>query len=76
MVGGGLFGSVEVLEVIDRITNQLDQGITPINIYLDLSKAFDTLDHDILVNKLQYYGVNGPAFSPSFMLPSAIYNLH
>ena len=52
-----------VLEVIDRITNQLDQGITPINIYLDLSKAFDTLDHDILVNKLQYYGVNGSALA-------------
>ena len=52
-----------VLEVIDRITNQLDQGITPINIYLDLSKAFDTLDHDILLNKLQYYGVNGSALA-------------
>ena len=50
-----------VLEVIYRINNQLDQGITPINIYLDLSKAFDTLDHDILLNKLQYYGVNGSA---------------
>ena len=35
-----------VLEVIDRITNQLDKGLTPMNIYLDLSKAFDTLDHD------------------------------
>ena len=47
-----------VLGVTDRITNQLDQGITPINLYLDLSKAFDTLDHDILLNKWQYYGVN------------------
>ena len=52
-----------VLEVIDRITYQLDQGITPINIYLNLSKAFDTLDHDILLNKLQYYGVNGAALA-------------
>ena len=50
-----------VLEVIDRITNQLDKGQTPMNIYLDLSKAFDTLDHDILINKLQYYGVHGSA---------------
>ena len=50
-----------VLEVIDRITNQLDKGQTPMNIYLDLSKAFDTLDHDILINKWQYYGVHGSA---------------
>ena len=38
-----------VLEVIYRITFQLDQCITPLNIYLDLSKAFDTLDHDSIM---------------------------
>ena len=52
-----------VLEVTYRITNQLDHSITPMNIYLDLSKAFDTLDHDILLNRLQYYGVNGSALA-------------
>ena len=36
-----------LLEVIDRITQQLENKTTPINIYLDLSKAFDTLDHNI-----------------------------
>ena len=48
-----------VLELIDRITQQLDKGTTPINVYLDLSKAFDTLDHNILVHKLKYYGIEG-----------------
>ena len=37
----------------------MDHNETPINIYLDLSKAFDTLDHEILLAKLQYYGIHG-----------------
>ena len=39
------------LELVDRITHEMDNNAIPINIYLDLSKAFDTLDHNILVNK-------------------------
>ena len=52
-----------MLELIDRITQHLDKGTTPINVYryLDLSKAFDTLDHNILLHKLKYFGIEGTA---------------
>ena len=49
------------LELIDRITQYIDAGSVPIAIVIDLSKAFDTLDHNILISKLQYYGINGVA---------------
>ena len=46
---------------IDYLTYKLDTGKIPINIYIDLSKAFDTLIHDILLDKMSFYGVSGVA---------------
>ena len=45
------------LELIDRVILDMDKSEIPFSIFIDLSKAFDTLDHIILMNKLQYYGI-------------------
>ena len=47
------------LELIDRIINTMDTNEITLNIFIDLSKAFDTIDHTILLNKLKYYGLKG-----------------
>ena len=51
------------LELIDRIINKMDTNEIPLNIFLDLSKAFDAIDHTILLNKLKYYGLKGPTLN-------------
>ena len=51
------------LEITDIISENMDHGKLPLSIFLDLSKAFDTLDHTILLDKLKYYGLNNVALN-------------
>ena len=51
------------IELIDRLMDEIDKKNIPIAIFLDLSKAFDTLNHNILLQKLKYYGFKDSAIS-------------
>ena len=51
-----------LLELLEELYSNLDQGNTCIGIFLDLTKAFDTIDHDILLFKLQHYGFRGKIY--------------
>ena len=47
------------VKLLDHVSKQMESGHIPCNLYIDLSKAFDTLSHDILLHKLKYYGFSG-----------------
>ena len=50
-----------LIEVTDLIKRFLDEKRYVIGIFIDFRKAFDTVDHDILLEKLEYYGIRGHA---------------
>ena len=48
-----------IIMLVDKITRSLDAGDIMISVFLDLKKAFDTVDHHILLKKLYAYGIRG-----------------
>ena len=48
-----------IMMLVDKITEALDQGETVVGVFLYFSKAFDTVDHNILLKKMEKYGIRG-----------------
>ena len=49
----------QLLELTDHLTANLDKGIQTDMIVLDFAKAFDKVNHSLLIYKLQHYGIRG-----------------
>ena len=47
------------MEITEKIKESIERGKFGCGIFIDLRKAFDTVNHDILIKKLEYYGVRG-----------------
>ena len=50
-----------LIYLVDKITNALEKGEYVLGLFLDFSKAFDTVNHQILFTKLDHYGIRGIA---------------
>ena len=45
------------MAIVESIQNQLDARNYTTGVFVDLNKAFDTVDHNILLEKLDYYDI-------------------
>ena len=50
-----------IVDIVHSIENNMDNKLFTCGIFLDFKKAFDTVDHSILMSKLYHNCIRGPA---------------
>ena len=50
-----------LINITEKIRDALDKKLFACSVSIDLQKAFDTVNHEILLDKLHYYGIKGTA---------------
>ena len=48
-----------MMELVERISRAIDDTEYSMGVFLDLSKAFDTVNHSILLHKVEHSGERG-----------------
>ena len=51
--------SLAIMDLQNKIINAIEEKKPSVSIFLDFAKAFDTVNHKILLSKLEYYGIRG-----------------
>ena len=51
--------AMALVDLIDKISSSIEKNEYTIGIFIDSAKAFDTVNHDILLNKVNHYDVRG-----------------
>jgi len=52
-----------LIDIVENIRNCIDNKNYGCGIFIDLKKAFDTVNHEILLQKLEHYGIRGDALN-------------
>ena len=50
-----------IMELVSSIIKGKQEGLYTLALFIDLSEAFDTVDHEVLLSKLEKYGISGIA---------------
>ena len=51
--------SLAVIDFVENISTAIDEKQPSIGVFIDLRKAFDTIDHSLLLQKMERYGIRG-----------------
>ena len=66
---------MSLLNMQDKIANAVENNEYSLGVFVDLAKAFDTVNHNILLRKLENYGIQIPNLTGSPATLRGVFNV-